>query len=728
MSPTTAAADDSHDPRRLNMPSNFSTANRMYFLTLAEYGEDDLLIEEMRGQESLSSLFHFNFVLISDQDDIDPRKIIGKWAKLRIETHDIDAHGGERHWSGFVSSFHRTGRTTSADGHDSYTYACELVPWLWFMTRHQDIRIFQNLSIPDIVEKVLTDTGFTDYELQLNETHPQLLYCTQYHETNYAFIARLLERAGIYIYYKHNRAGSRDAQHIVVFTDNVDSNPDMEPPEVLFHHAGMAEGGDAITTLQADFSLRTGKVSVRDWDFMRKAVVNASTPTCIPIGDNDSYEHYHYPGGYVESNLGEYFTKVMMQAEEAAFLTLSGSSQVRQLEPGYKFALEGHPFENFNRDYLVVSVDHYGRNNLTNDGGPAEYRNTFTIQPHDVPFRSPLRTPRPRVYGPQTAIVTGPDGDEIYTDVHGRIKVQFHWDRNGKYNDSSSCWMRVAQVWAGNGYGTMFIPRIGMEVVVDFLEGDPDQPIVTGCVYNGINKPPYTLPADATKSTIKTLSSKGGGGTNELRFEDKKGSEELFLQAEKNLNVNVKATRTENVGGDSNYLIKGHYATKVTGYLLSFSESDYKNQAKGQLWNIALGDNIISSKDGRAMMKGANGTWIESDADVTINAMGGNVIVESPTMVSLKCGGNAIVIDPSGVAIIGSMVRINSGGAPLSASVPTTGLSLDDPTAGPSTKDGKVNDPGQQLQAQALINAAQQGQPFCAECKAARAAYEALMA
>src|SRR5690606_25297089 len=304
-----------------------------------------------------------------------------------------------------------------------------------------------------ISELILQLHGFSDYELNLRENHPKLLYCTQYHETNYAFISRLMQRAGIYTYYKHNLTGSHEAQHILVFADNVDHNPDMEPSEVLFHHAGMAEGGDAITSLQADFSIRTGLVRVRDWDFAQKKVLEANTPTNIPIGGNEAYEHYHYPGGYVEAQLGAYFTKVMMQAEEAAFLTLAGSSQVRQLEPGYRFKLDDHMFEGFNREYLVVSVHHYGRNNLTGEGS-SDYRNTFTVQPHDVPYRCQLLAPRPRVHGPQTAIVTGASGDEIHTDEHGRIKVQFHWDRQGRYDDTSSCWVRVAQTWAGNGYGT----------------------------------------------------------------------------------------------------------------------------------------------------------------------------------------------------------------------------------------------------------------------------------
>ncbi|RZA19933.1 MAG: type VI secretion system tip protein VgrG [Lysobacteraceae bacterium] len=708
------------------MPPTFSTANRMYFLTLAEYGEDDLLIEEMSGHESLSDLFHFSFRLVSQRRDIDPRKIIGNWAKLRIETFDTRTHGGERHWSGFVSRFHRTGQTASADGNELYTYECDLVPWLWFMTRHQDIRIFQNQSIPDIIELVLELAGFSDYELKLSETHPKLLYCTQYHETNYAFISRLMQRAGIYTYYKHNQAGSHEAQHVLVFTDNVNDNQDMEPSQVKFHHEAMASGGDGITTLQADFSMRTGKITVRDWDFVRKAVVEANTPTCIPIGGNEVYERYHYPGGYVEAQLGEYFTKVMMQAEEAAFLTLAGESEVRQLEPGYRFTLEDHHFRSFNREYMVVSVDHYGRNNLTNEAGPSGYHNRFTVQPHDVPYRCPPLTPQPRVHGPQTAIVTGPPGDEIHTDEHGRIKVKFPWDRNSITDDKSSCWVRVAQAWAGNGYGTMFIPRVGMEVVVNFLEGDPDQPIVTGCVYNGINKTPYELPTDATKSTIKTLSSKGGGGFNELRFEDKAGSEEIFLHAQKDLQHRVKEKSTSFVGKDMHALVNENRYEKTVldahqttdGKRLAYVRQDDHLKVDGSILHESTGAmNLSAGQD----LLGAGSMNLYLKAGI-------NAVLEAGTSISLKAGGSFINIGPAGVAISGTMVLINSGGAALSATTPSKPEKAKEPEEAAKAELGRMTDPAQQMQAQALRNAALAGEPFCAECAAARRAYEALMA
>ena len=249
------------------MPLSLSTSNRMYFLTLQEYGEDDLLIEEMSGHEAVSELFEFRLRLLSEHDDIDPRKIIGKWAILRIETWDSRHMAGERHWNGYVSRFAQTGRAPSADGEgDLYTYECDIVPWFWMLTQHEDCRIFQNLSVPDIVETIFGEFAFSDYKLELTETHPQLEYCTQYNETTFDFISRLIEREGIHYYFRHNDEGG-ESKHILVFTDNKDSNPALDPDELPFHHDGHAEDFDAIRSLVRSEQMRTRKVTLHDWDY-----------------------------------------------------------------------------------------------------------------------------------------------------------------------------------------------------------------------------------------------------------------------------------------------------------------------------------------------------------------------------------------------------------------------------------------------------------------------------
>lgn len=709
------------------MPSNLSTKKRMYFVTLHDYGEDEVLIDEMSGREGMSQLFEFQLRLLSQRDDIDARKIIAKPAILRIETWDSRHMGGERHWNGYVSRFKRTGRERSAEGHDLYAYECDIVPWLWFMTQHEDCRIFQNKTARDIIEAIFGEFEYKDFRFELAHEPPMLEYCTQYHETTFAFISRLIEREGIHYYFRHNEEGG-ESRHILVFTDHNGANPKLDPATIPFHHDGAAEAFDAIRALSLDQQMRTRKVTLADWDFSKKRLVRENTPTVLEIGEDRDLERYRYPGGFVDPDLGRSRSRVVMEAEEANHLRLQGDSQVRTLAPGHVFALEDHPFDDWNMDYTVLTVEHHGRNNLVESGAASDYGNTFTIQPHAITWRAPLLTPKARVHGPQTALVTGPQGEEIHTDKYGRIKIQLHWDREGEYDDKSSCWVRVAQAWAGNGYGTMFIPRVGMEVVVAFLEGDPDQPIVTGCVYNGVNMPPYALPGGATRSTIKTLSSKGGSGTNELRFEDRAGSEEVFLQAQKELKLLVKDASTVEIQGNARQLVGGATVSEYKGRMDINAHADWSHAVEASYSLASKGFLYLGSARDNAKLAAMGSVSLHSQTDVVQMSGPQGVIAESTMMVSLKCGSSSVVLSPAGVQITGPMVMINSGGSPRSYVNQGGDMALASAAAVEATRDGKVTDPTQQLQAEALVNAARQGQPFCAECKAARAAYEALMA
>ena len=526
----------------------YSTRERTYILS-TPLGEDELLISEFEGSERLSRPFHFTLTMRSERDDITPDKLVGKRVTLRVETAD-----DERHWTGMVSTFTRLAtQQVAGSSHDTMTtYRCEVVPWLWMLLLNEDSRIFQNLSIPDIVEKIFDDFHYSDYELQLNGSYQPLVYCTQYRETTFDFIARLLERAGIWYWFKHE-AGSEK----LILTDNADGSPDLATPSIRFALHGSYQEGDTISAFNRREQIRSGRIVMRSYDFEKPAAdLETSVDTLVRIGDNSSFERYLHPGGYTDRGQGEQITRLLMEAEEASHATLDGASDARLLTPGYSFELEDHPEDDLNRKYLIVAVEHHGNNNLDGEAG-SSYRNSFAAIPREVTYRTAPATPRPRIDGIQTAVVTGPSGEEIYTDQHGRVKIHLMWDRWGTTDDKASCWARVVQGWAGNGWGSFTLPRIGMEVVVAFENGDPDHPLVIGCVYNGANAPPYALPGEATKSTFKTNSSKGGGGFNELRFEDKKGSEEIFLHAEKDLQVRIKNNSTETIGADRNLTV-GH--------------------------------------------------------------------------------------------------------------------------------------------------------------------------
>ncbi|MBH2010840.1 MULTISPECIES: type VI secretion system Vgr family protein [Thermomonas] len=735
--------------------STFSTRNRMYFLTLDGKQEDELLVDEMHGEEGVSQLFQLRLKLLSSESHFAPDEIIGKSAILRIETWDTGHSGGERHWSGYVSRFAVTGciPATHDKSGDLFCYECDIVPWFWFMTQNEDCRIFQNLTVADIIDTVFAEFGYSDYKLELSKSYPRLEYCTQFNESTYAFLCRLIEREGIYFYFRHDE--SSEARHILVFSDNKDHNPRLEPFQVPFHHEGHAEGTDAVRKLSSTQQVRTRAATLADWDYVKRAPLSENTPTLVSAGSDLGLEIYRYPGGFTpasgaaDASVGKHLTNVLMESQESSHLLFHGEGQVRSLTPGHLFELENHSLiESFNAVYMVVSVQHHARNNLMLPDSTAWYGNTFTLQSKDAIYRPAQVTPRGRVHGPQTAIVTGPAGNEVHTDDLGRIKVRFHWDRKvasrktNTQDDKSSCWVRVAQLWAGAGYGTFFLPRVGMEVVVDFLDGDPDRPLVVGCVYNGPNPPPVA-PADATRSTIKTLSSKGGGGFNELRFEDKKGSEEIFLHAQKDLQLRTGNCRTEAIGTSADLSIGkdrtesiGENAQLTIGQAQTISIGTSRAVTAGVDDYLTVGANQHTDVGANiAVTAGANydltaGINSAVTAGVNIDMKAGvNLVAEAGVVISLKAGSNSIVLNPAGVFITGNLVMINSGGSPLSAQKAQKAEKADKPSKAKDaiqSKAGKVSNPAQQLQAQALRNAARSAQPFCAECEAARAALEAL--
>ena len=406
------------------------------------------------------------------------------------------------------------------------------------------------MTVPEIVEKVFVDKKLKDFKLNLKGTYKKREYCVQYRETDFNFISRLLEDEGIFYFFQHE-----DGKHTLILADAPGEHqpcPEQGTARCRPHEGGVYNE-DMIDTLLVKQEIRAGKYTLNDYNFETpKTSLKTEVPSNQKLGPEER-EYYDYPGGYGKKSEGDSLANVRMQEEEAKITTFHGTCNCRAFTSGYRFKLEDFYRDDMNnKEYVLTSIRHEGSQTYSRFDTEEEqtYKNEFTCIPFDVPYRHPRNTPKPFVQGAQTAIVVGPGGEEIYPDKYGRVKVQFHWDREGKNNENSSCWVRVSQVWAGAGWGAMFIPRIGHEVIVDFLEGDPDRPIITGRVYHGNNNPPYSLPAEKTKSTIKSNSSPGGGGSNEFRFEDKKGNEEIYIHAEKDENIIVKNNQTIAVGND----------------------------------------------------------------------------------------------------------------------------------------------------------------------------------
>jgi type VI secretion system secreted protein VgrG len=522
------------------------------FNTDAKLGPSPLLLRSMQLSEQLGRPFRAELEFVSENFNIDFSKIVG-------QNVTVTYMGGAapRFFNGYISRFSQTTPKSRLA-----TYTATMVPFLWFLTRHSDCRIFQNQTVPDIIKQVLQDRGFTDviFKLQSGNYGPWE-YCVQYRETDFNFISRLMEQEGIYYYFKHEKS----KHSIVLVDDPTDHSPYPEYETIAYRPVDGDSGREYIRDWNVEQEVRPGTFASNDFDFKapKKALLAASKVSRAHAHSN--FEIYDYPGEYVDPDDGSDYAKMRIQELQSQFQQARGSSDAAGICVGCTFTLSQFPRADQNAQYLITSASYHISSDAADGSGsgasgPA-FNSHFVAIDATTPFRTPRITPKPIVQGPQTAIVWGHAGQEIEPDQYGRVLVWFHWDRVGPAEGkNSSCWIRVSQLWAGKNWGAMYIPRIGQEVIVEFLEGDPDQPIITGRVYNGENTVPYPLPANKTMSTIKSNSSMGGGGFNEFRFEDKAGAEQIYTHAQKNMDTVVLNNQTLNVGNDRTNVI-GHDET-----------------------------------------------------------------------------------------------------------------------------------------------------------------------
>ncbi len=534
---------------------------------------DALLFHRLRGREELGRPFRYELEALSEQDDLPIRELLGTGVTVTLTRRD----GSERHLHGFV------GRAEFLGTDGPYArYGLLLVPWLWFLGRRTDCRIFQDKTAPTILEEVMTGWPVADFAIELEGSYRTRDYCVQYRESDLDFISRLAEDEGISFFFRHRADG-----HTLVLIDGPGAcaaMPGYERIPYLAPRPGARREREHLDGWRAAVEVRSGKAALEDFDFEKPRTdllaVDADPPP-HPLADAELYD---YPGGYKELAAGDARARLRLEEELTGHAGAIGTGNASGLACGARFELEGFPRRSENRSWLVVGTEiELSSERYRSAAGEPEaepFRCRVEVHELDRPWRPARRTPRPFVRGPQTAIVTGPPGEEIHCDRYGRIKVKFHWDRHGREDDTSSCWLRVSQAWAGAGWGAMHVPRIGQEVIVDFLEGDPDRPIVTGRVFNALAMPPWSLPADATRSGIKSDSSKGGGGSNELSFEDKKGSEQVYLHAQKNEDIVVENDKTERVGHDETITI-GHDRTESVGHDETLSVGNDRTRAVG---------------------------------------------------------------------------------------------------------------------------------------------------
>ncbi len=656
-------------------------------------GADVLRVQGIRGEERLSGLFHFMVETVSLDAALDFDSIVGTSATLTIALPSSKT----RMINGIVTRF-----IQGATAGGLTRYYLELRPWLWLLTLATDSKIYQAKSVPDILEAIFTELGYTDHTNSLTATYTARDYCVQYQETAFDFISRLMEEEGISYFFQHE-----DGKHTMVLADDPATYaalPSIPSLKYLKSVSTTQIQANAVVSCSLEHNVISAEYAMSDYNF--ETPDSSLVATATASGTIAALKRFEYPGKYKTKSDGDAISKLRAESCESLAKMLTGESYCADMTSGYTFTLTDHDREDVNASYTIYSVTH--------DANQLSYRNTFEAIPATVTFRPPLVTPKPRIAGAHTALVVGKAGEEIWTDKYGRVVVQFYWDRLGVKDEKSSCWVRVAQGWAGKTWGAVFIPRIGQEVIVSFLDGDPDRPIITGSVYNATQTVPYALPDDQTKSTVKSNSSKGGAGFNELRFEDKKDSEEIYVHAQKDMKVdvlhdstttitndrtitvsegkevhtitkgdrtvdvqagkethNVKGTREVKVTGDETHTneanfdqkVTGNYTLKVTGNLTIEADGDViiksaktVAQKAGTTFDIEAGT-ALTNKAGTAL-KNKAGTTLDNEAGTTLTNKG--VSVSNEASAQLKSKGALANLEADGIVTVkGSLVKIN---------------------------------------------------------------------
>jgi type VI secretion system secreted protein VgrG len=616
-------------------------------------GKDVLVLVRFDATEGLSELFEFRIEALSNKPDINFDDAIGKQCTLKFKTYGPNSEssgigqesepsgigqgssGSEREFSGIMVEAQWLGV-----GQRLYSYRLVLRPWLWLLSHSSDCRIFQDKKAHEIIEQVFKDRGFSDYEFRLEHTgdYPKLEYCVQYRETDLNFVSRLMEQHGIYYFFEH-----KGEKHKLILVDSKSKHEPVPGHTETTYNANVGNWTrqeERIYEWISERQFRTGKIEFNDYNYLKSTSKLTSDQSASEHYAHSDMEVYDYPGKYKEKSEGDFYSKIRLESEQTPDHRRYANGDAISLFPGGLTTLTEHPADSQNKKYLIVRSTHtfiaqsYRSGAQATSGADADYYGTFQFMQSDKQFRAPLITPKPLIHGIQTAVVVTKDSssnEEIEVEELTEIYVRFYWmrEQGDKQGKQRSCKLRVAQVWSGKKWGGQFIPRVGQEVVVEFLEGDPDRPLVVGAVYNDQYKPPYDLPSKKTIAGIKSDSTKGSGGYNELKFEDKKGSEDIVMHAEKDHDVVIKDTQTVTIGE---------------------SFTSHKGPAARD-WTLKQGDDNLEVTAGNQKVRIAKTQQIDVDNDITITSF---------TKITLKVGSNQVVIDMTGVHIQGMKIDLQA--------------------------------------------------------------------
>lgn len=634
------------------IPSGEFTQETRHLKIQTGLADDLLLLRRFQGTEGISQLFQFELDLLSHNGQINPQDIVGDNVSISIAPEGEE----QRFFNGFVKTFQYTG----LEKRGLYAYKAEVVPWFWFLSKRTDCRVFQNQTVQEIVESIFNELGFPDYVFALVGEHPKLEYCVQYNESDLDFISRLLEHEGIYYFFEH-----QPDKNILHLSDDASHYGDTVPAEI--EHSSGRRSGYYIRLWQHLYQYCSGAYAQTDFNFEKfNQSLLTETSTTLKLKNNASFPRFEFPGSYRENELGRTLTKLRMQQEEMNYERISAASNLHTLEVGKKFLLKSDETEtDHNQSFTITEIRHsaYNPSYLESESEEPPYSNQFVCLPSATTFRPAYVTPRPRIDGVQTAVVVGKSGDEIYTDKYGRIKVQFHWDRYGAKDENSSCWVRVSTPWAGNKWGSVTIPRVGQEVVVTFLNGDPDQPLVIGSVYNSAHMPPYPLPEGKSMMGMKSRSSKGadGGSYNELVIDDTKGSEGFRINAQKDYNMKV--------GNDSSTHVVNNHTGKIDGNSTTTTQGNTTHTTNGDD-SFTVGGNRTATVSGNeeSTVQGNSTITVGGNEDVSV---GGNTTYTVGSNNSVSIGSNqdvtvgsnqSVTVGANQETVVGANHSIQVGG------------------------------------------------------------------
>jgi type VI secretion system secreted protein VgrG len=667
-------------------------------------GDGVLLFHGMQAREAMGRLSEFHLDLLSEKNDISIDDILGKNVTVKLALPEDST----RYFNGFVTRFAQSGMYGRFN-----RYTAIVRPWLWFLTRTTDCRIFQEKTVPDILKAVFADHPTADFKLELTSSYRTWTYCVQYRETDFNFVSRLMEQEGIYYYFRHT-----DGHNTLVLTDSTSKHtpfPGYEKIPYIPQGRLVTPDIEHITSWDFAREIQPGAFVHTDYDLERPSV-ELKTQKLLPRAHSCSdYEVFEYPGEYIQKADGEQYAAVRIDELGSQFETAHASTNARGLSAGSLFKFDGCPRADQNREHLVLSANHdlqFSEYESLPQSSGASYRCSFVAMSSQQQFRPSRTTPKPFVQGPQTAVVVGPAGDQIYTDKYGRVKVQFHWDRYGKKDENSSCWIRVSQPWAGKGWGAVSTPRIGQEVVIDFLEGDPDQPLVTGRVYNEECQPPFGFPAGAVISGIKSDTHKGQG-FNEMSMDDTAGKEKINIHGQydmtttvlhdktttvkNNRSTSVVVDDTLNVDANRTVHVKGKLAETIDTGQETTITAGYKETISGGQTST-INDGLTSTVNGKSdstvnghvtetITSGAEETVtgekkvtvtgpIKQSATATIDihatgagtytsdaslklAVAGSVVEITPSAITISAAGSTVKIDAAGVSLNGAKISLN---------------------------------------------------------------------